>query len=72
MKKLSGPVYVVELVDQPHIFEPGSWQDRDGWELLFFSAYLKNDPASLARLETGRSMKGGNEDVQLFEFQRRD
>ncbi len=72
MKKLSGPIYVVELVDQPHIFEPGSWQDRDGWELLFFSAYLKNDPASLASLETGRSMKGGNEDVQRFEFQRQD
>ncbi len=69
-KQLSGPTYVVELVDQPHIFEQGSWEDRDNWELLFFSAYLKNDPASLATLETARSMKGGNEDVQLFDYQR--
>ena len=67
---LSGPTYVVELVDQPHIFEQGSWEDRDNWELLFFSAYLKNDPASLALLKAARSMKGGNEDVQLFDYQR--
>lgn len=69
-RQLSGPTYVVELVDQPHIFEQGSWDDRDNWELLFFSAYLKNDPASLAALETARSMKGGNEDIQLFDYQR--
>jgi len=70
MKRLSGPSYVVELVDQPHVFEGGSWEDRDAWELLFFYAYLKNDPASLAALKTGRSMKGGNEDFQLFDYQR--
>ena len=69
-KQLSGPTYVVELVDQPHIFEQGSWEDRDNWELLFFSAYLKNDPASLATLKTARSMQGGNEDVQLFDYQK--
>jgi hypothetical protein len=61
---------VVELVDQPHIFEQGSWEDRDNWELLFFSAYLKNNPASLEMLKTARSMKGGNEDIQLFDYQR--
>ena len=70
MKHLSGPTYVVELIDQPHIFEQGSWEDRDNWELLFFSAYLKNDPASLAMLRTARSMKGGNEDFQLFDYQK--
>lgn len=68
-RKLSGPSYVVELVDQPHVFEDGSWQDRDNWEMLFFSAYLKNNPASLATLKTGRSMKGGNENLQLFDYQ---
>jgi len=70
MKRLSGPTYVVELVDQPHVFETGSWEDRDNWELLFFSAYLKSNLASLETLKTGRSMKGGNEDVQLFDYQR--
>ena len=70
MKYLSGPTYVVELIDQPHIFEQGSWEDRDSWELLFFSAYLKHDPASLATLKSARSMKGGNEDIQLFDYQR--
>ena len=70
MKQLSGPTYVVELVDQPHVFEEGSWEDRDNWELLFFSAYLKHDLASLATLRTARSMKGGNSDVQLFDYQR--
>ncbi len=70
IKYLSGPTYVVEFVDQPHIFESGSWKDRDNWELLFFSAYLKNNAESLAILKTARSMKGGNEDIQLFDFQR--
>ena len=70
MRQLGGPTYVVELVDQPHIFEDGSWQDRDGWELLFFSAYLKHDTASLDLLRTGQSMKGGNEDIQLFDYQK--
>lgn len=70
MKHLSGPVYVVELVDQPHVFEAGSWQDRDNWEVIFFAAYLKHDPAALAMLEVGQSVKGGNKDVQLFDYQR--
>ncbi len=69
-RRASGPTYVVELVDQPHIFEQGSWQDRDNWELLFFSAYLKNDAESLATLKRAHSMKGGNEDVQLFDYQK--
>ena len=70
MKRLSGPTYVVELVDQPHVFEGGSWWDRNQWELLFFSAFLKQDAESLALLESSRSMEGGNVDVQLFEYQR--
>ena len=70
MRQLSGPTYVVELVDQPHIFEQGSWEDRDNWELLFFSAYLKNNPDSLEMLKTAHSMNGGNEDIQLFNYQR--
>jgi dienelactone hydrolase len=70
MKQLSGPSYVVELVDQPHVFEEGSWQDRDNWELLFFAAYLKHDAQALATLKTGRSMQGGNQDIQLFDYQR--
>ena len=70
MKHLSGPVYVVELVDQPHVFEAGSWQDRDNWETLFFAAYLKHDTTALETLETGQSMQGGNQDRQLFDYQR--
>ncbi len=70
MKKLSGPTYVVELINQPHVFEPGSWRDRNGWELLFFSAYLKQDERALRTLQTATAMKGGNADRQLFEYQR--
>ncbi|MEO1035552.1 MAG: hypothetical protein AAFX44_08330 [Pseudomonadota bacterium] len=69
MQKLSGPTYVVELVDQPHIFDGGGWRDRDKWELLFFSAYLKADSEALKYLRTIRSMAGGSEDVQRYEFQ---
>ncbi len=70
MRQLGGPTYVVELVDQPHVFEAGSWEDRNNWELTFFSAYLKNDAASLETLKTARSSAGGNEDIQLFDYQR--
>lgn len=70
MKQLSGPTYVIELVDQPHVFESGSWEDRNSWELLFYAAYLKKDPKALETLRTARSMKGGNEDIQLFDYQK--
>ena len=70
MRQLSGPTYVVELVDQPHVFEQGSWEDRDNWELLFFSAYLKQDQAALALLQSASSMRAGNEDRQLFDYQK--
>lgn len=69
-ENLSGPTYVVELVDQPHIFEEPSWEDRNNWELLFFSAYLKDDPESLETLRVARSMRGGNQDRQLMDYQR--
>ena len=70
MKQLSGPTYVIELVDQPHVFEQGSWEDRDNWELLFFSAYLKHDPEALTTLNSAQSMRGGGEDIQLFDYQK--
>ena len=69
-KQLSGPTYVIEFVDQPHVFEGGSWEDRNGWELLFFNAYLKHDAKALDKLKVGDSMKGGNEDRQLFDYQK--
>ena len=70
MKQLSGPVYVIELVDQPHIFDGGSWVDRDNWELVFFNAFLKGDEAALEAMRTGGSMRGGNEDIQHFDYQK--
>jgi hypothetical protein len=60
----------VELIDQPHIFESGSWQDRNNWEMLFFAAYLKDDKQALQKLKLGLSMKGGNQDLQRLEYQR--
>ena len=70
MQRLSGPRYVIEMVGQKHIFEDASWDDRNNWELLFFNAYLKNDTEALALLASKTSMPGGNEDRQLFEYQR--
>ena len=69
-KQLSGSSYVVELVDQPHIFEPGSWEDKSNWELYFFDAYLKGNKNSLAILKNAKSMSGGNKDIQLFDYQK--
>lgn len=70
LEQLSGPRYVVELVDQPHIFEAGSWQDLAAWELLFLDAYIKGNQQSLRKLGVTRSMKGGNADLQHFDRQR--
>jgi dienelactone hydrolase len=67
---VSGPTYVVELVDQEHNLEEGSWFDRDGWELLFLSAYLQHDQEALDKLKHAVSMEGGNIDRQLFKYQR--
>ena len=69
MEQLSGPRYLIELIDQPHVFEPGSWQDMGNWELLFLSAYLKQDEQSLEQLRATTSMNGGNRDIQHFEYQ---
>ena len=69
VKQLKGPRYVVELVDQTHGLEEGSWQDRNNWEILFLNAYLKNDKEALAKLKKGSSMAEGNQDRQLFEYQ---
>ncbi|BDX08453.1 alpha/beta hydrolase family protein [Planctobacterium marinum] len=70
IKQLKGPTYVVELIDQTHAFQEGSWQDRNNWELLFLNAYLKKDKEALAQLKTGISMQGGNGDRQLLEYQK--
>jgi predicted dienelactone hydrolase len=69
VRQLKGPTYVVELIDQTHAFQEASWQDRNNWEILFLNAYLKNDEVAFAQLKTGTSMRGGNGDRQLFEYQ---
>jgi hypothetical protein len=61
---------VVELIDQVHIFEPNSRQDKENWEMLFFNAYLKHNQRALVELKHGLSMDGGNENLQLLEYQR--
>jgi dienelactone hydrolase len=70
LEQLSGPRFIIELVGQPHIFEPPSWQDMARWELLFLSAYLKEDQRSLDNLKAATSMEGGNRDIQHFHLQR--
>ena len=69
LQQLSGPRYIVEMIDQPHIFEGPSWDDLAAWELLFLDAYIKENPASLNKLRSARSMRGGNEDLQHFDRQ---
>ncbi len=69
-RQTSGPMYVIELIDEPHIFSPGAWQDRNQWELRFFNAYLKGDRQALEDLAQGTSMKDGGNDRQHVEYQR--
>jgi len=71
-QQLSGPRYVVELVDQPHIYAPGSWQDQSNWVLLFLAAYLKDDETARKQLALTTSMQDGGVDRQKFELQRLD
>ena len=66
LEKLSGPRYVVELVDQPHIYAPGSWEDQSNWAFLFLQAYLKEDESARKQLAQAKSMPGGGIDRQRF------
>ncbi|MEO0971808.1 MAG: hypothetical protein AAFX85_01840, partial [Pseudomonadota bacterium] len=69
-RQLGGASYVVELVDQPHVFDGGAWRDRNDWELLFYRAYLKGDARALGALKDTESMPSGSTDRQRFDYQR--
>ena len=69
-EQLAGPRYVVQLIDQPHIYAPGSWQDQGNWVLLFLAAHLKDDEAARKQLSEATSMQGGGADQQRFDLQR--
>lgn len=66
---VSGTTYGVLLPGQPHIFDGPSWSDAQNWGIIFFDAYLKNEDAKLALLNTANSVSGFNEDEQRFERQ---
>jgi len=70
MSRLSGPRYVVEFVNQPHVFTGPFWSDRENWEVLFFRAYLQDDAEALALLGSVDGIAGFGEDRQHFELQR--
>lgn len=65
----TGPRYIIALVDQPHVYEGGSWQDQANWVLLFLEAYFKDDDASLALMKGASSVESGNVDLQRFDLQ---
>lgn len=69
LAKTSGPRHVIALVDQPHVYEGGSWQDQANWVLLFLDAYFKENKASLELMKTASSIDGGNVDLQRFDLQ---
>lgn len=71
-QQLSGPRYVIELVDQPHVYAQGSWQDQSNWTLLFLNAYLKGNKDARKQLASAISMQGGGIDKQKFDLQRLD
>ena len=64
-----GSRYIIVLVDQPHVYEAGSWQDQANWILLFLEAYFKDDKASLELLKGASSVESGNIDRQRFDLQ---
>jgi dienelactone hydrolase len=69
LAKTTGPRYIIALVDQPHVYESGSWQDQANWVLLFLEAYFKDDEASLELLKGASSVENGNIDLQRFDLQ---
>lgn len=69
VRLVSGSVYSVTLPGQPHVFQTASWSDTLNWELVFFGAYLKNDPRLLELLQTADSVAGFNADFQLHDSQ---
>lgn len=69
LAKTTGPRYIIALVDQPHVYEAGSWQDQANWVLLFLKAYFKDDQASIQLLKSASSVESGNIDLQRFDLQ---
>jgi hypothetical protein len=69
LEMTTGPRYIIALVDQPHVYEAGSWQDQANWVLLFLQAYFKDDEASLELLKGASSVESGNIDLQRFDLQ---
>lgn len=65
----TGPRYIIALVDQPHVYEAGSWEDQGNWVLLFLEAYFQDNDASLELLKGASSVESGNIDLQRFDLQ---
>lgn len=67
---VSGTVYSVTLPGQPHVFVGSAWLDAQNWELVFFDAHLKDEPAARALLEAAVSVTGYSADFQDFDKQK--
>ncbi len=65
LRALAGWRGAVRVKDETHLLSKGAGEDARAWELLFFNAWLRDDPAARAQLERGSSIKGGGADQRV-------
>jgi len=62
VKLLPASHYLVAMTDVKHQYLPEYADDVFGWFIPFLDAYVKDDPAALARLEVTAGITGGLDD----------
>jgi hypothetical protein len=66
VRAVSGPVYAVLLERETHSLTPATNSDVHTWELLFFDAWLRDNPDSRQLLARATSVRGGVSDRRTY------
>jgi dienelactone hydrolase len=65
VNQMQGSRFLVALAGVPHQYLPEYGDDVYGWVVPFLDAYVKDDPAALARFAQTQSIAGGLDDSLL-------
>lgn len=66
VRALGGPALAVRLADESHRLTERAQHDVRTWQLLFFDAWLRDDPVARQQLARGAAVAGGVEDQVTY------
>jgi len=64
--RCTGPRMAVCLDGEGHLLSDKAWKDVPTWEMIFWDAWLKDDPVAKSLLEADTSVEGGVNDHVTF------